>query len=163
MQKRHEQMTSYHHFTALFLICLLLIKKVYDLSVNRKTNEKGKNGRLLAAEGTSSGRSSMGISPRPMLMGAARNALKAFNARVSLTCPVCPRPQAATPALRPGVDRSLPGGRSWRTGRMAQYRTECIRLPYTAPMASHRAFFVKVRGTAWKGEHAAPHSRINSD
>ena len=49
-------------------------------------NEVGKNGRLLAAEGTSSGRSSTGISPRPMLMGAARNALRAFNARVSLTC-----------------------------------------------------------------------------
>lgn len=31
------------------------------------------------------GRSSTGISPRPMLMGAARNALRAFNARVSLT------------------------------------------------------------------------------
>ena len=46
---------------------------------------------------------------------------------------VRPRPRAATPALRPGGDRSLPGGRSWRTGRMARYRTECIRLPYTAP------------------------------
>ena len=30
--------------------------------------------------------SSTGVSPRPMLMGAARNALRAFNARVSLTC-----------------------------------------------------------------------------
>ena len=30
--------------------------------------------------------SSTGISPRPMLVGAARNALWAFNARVSLTC-----------------------------------------------------------------------------
>ena len=36
-----------------------------------------------------------------MLVGAARNALWAFNARVSLTCPVCHRPQDATPALRP--------------------------------------------------------------
>ena len=57
--------------------------------------------------------------------------------------PIRPRPQTATPALRPGVDRSLPGGRSWRTGRMARYRTECIRLPYAAPEASRRAFFVK--------------------
>ena len=32
------------------------------------------------------GRSSMGISPRPMLMGAPRNALRAFNAGVSLSC-----------------------------------------------------------------------------
>ena len=43
------------------------------------------------------------------------------------------------------VYRSLPVGRSWRTGRMARYRTERIRLPYTAPAASRRAFFVKVR------------------
>ena len=42
-----------------------------------------------------------------MLMGAAHNALWAFNARVSLTLPVCHRPQAATLALRPGVVRSL--------------------------------------------------------
>ena len=31
------------------------------------------------------GRSSTGISPRPMLMGAPRNALRAFNAGVSYT------------------------------------------------------------------------------
>ena len=36
--------------------------------------------------------------------------------------PVRHGPQAATPALRSGVDRSLPGGRSWRTGRMARYK-----------------------------------------
>ena len=30
--------------------------------------------------------SSTGVSPRPMLMGAACNALRAFNERVSLTC-----------------------------------------------------------------------------
>ena len=57
--------------------------------------------------------------------------------------PVCHRPQSAASALRPSVDRSLPKGRSWRTGRMARYRTECIRLPYAAPEASRRAFFVK--------------------
>ena len=32
------------------------------------------------------GRSSTGISPRPMLMGAAHDALWASNARVSLSC-----------------------------------------------------------------------------
>ena len=32
------------------------------------------------------GRSSTGISPRPMLMGAAHDALRASNARVSLSC-----------------------------------------------------------------------------
>ena len=82
-----------------------------------------------------------------MLMGAARNALWAFNARVSLTCLY---------VIARGLPRLLCGsvwiarsqGRSWRTGRMARYRTECIRLPYTAPVASHRAFFVKEHGAS---------------
>ena len=52
------------------------------------------------------GRSSTGISPRPMLMGAAHNALRAFNARVSLTLPMLRCPQAATLVFRPGSDRS---------------------------------------------------------
>ena len=90
-----------------------------------------------------------------MLMGAAHNALWAFNARVSLTLPVCHRPQAATLALRSGAVRSpvtvVPScgleTRSWRTGRMARHKQECIRLSYAAPLASQRAFFVKVRNT----------------
>ena len=85
-----------------------------------------------------------------MLMGAAHNALWAFNARVSLTLPVCHRPQAATLALRSGAVRSpvtvVPScgleTRSWRTGRMARHKQECIRLPYTAALASQRAFFI---------------------
>jgi len=93
-----------------------------------------------------------------MLMGAAHNALRAFNARVSLTLPVRRRPQAATLALRPGVVRSpvtvVPScgleTRSWRTGRMARHKQECIRLPYTAALASQRAFFVKVLPPATK-------------
>ena len=87
--------------------------------------------------------SSTGISPRPMLMGAAHDALRASNARVSLTCLYViarrvPRPLCG----QVWIARSRRGG-SWRTGRMARYRTECIRLPYAAPEASHRAFFVK--------------------
>ena len=90
-----------------------------------------------------------------MLMGAAHNALWAFNARVSLTLPVCHRPQAATLALRSGAVRSpvtvVPScgleTRSWRTDRMARHKQECIRLPYTAALTSQRAFFVKVRNT----------------
>ena len=120
--------------------------------------EKRQYGWLLAAEGTSSGRSSTGVSPRPMLMGAAHNALRAFNARVSLTLPVRCRPQAATLALRSGAVRSpvtvVPScgleTRSWRTGRMARHKQECIRLPYTAALASQRAFFVKVLPSATK-------------
>ena len=88
-----------------------------------------------------------------MLMGAAHNALRAFNARVSLTLPVCHRPQAATLALRSGAVRSpvtvVPScgleTRSWRTGRMARHKQECIRLPYTAALASQRAFFFENR------------------
>ena len=91
-------------------------------------------------------------------MGAAHNALWAFNARVSLTLPVCHRPQAATLALRSGAVRSpvtvVPScgleTRSWRTGRMARHKQECIRLPYTAALASQRAFFVKVLPPATK-------------
>ena len=93
-----------------------------------------------------------------MLMGAAHNALWAFNARVSLTLPVCHRLQAATLALRSGAVRSpvtvVPScgleTRSWRTDRMARHKQECIRLPYTAALASQRAFFVKVLPPATK-------------
>ena len=84
--------------------------------------------------------------------------LWAFNARVSLTLSVCHRPQAATLALRSGAVRSpvtvVPScgleTRSWRTGRMARHKQECIRLPYTAALASQRAFFVKVLSPATK-------------
>ena len=78
-----------------------------------------------------------------MLMGATHNALRAFNARVSLTC-LC------------FVAHKLPRlffGPVWiaRSWEVMAYRpsgsaqTECIRLPYAAPEASHRAFFFKVQ------------------
>lgn len=95
----------------------------------------------MAAKENFFGHSSTGISPRPMLMGAPHNALRAFNAGVSLTLPMRHRSQAATLALQSGVDRSSvwKGSRpadlqqsSWRTGCMARHRQECIRLPYAA-------------------------------
>ena len=49
---------------------------------------------------------------------------------------VCHRPQSAASALRPGVDRSLPEGKSWRTGRMARYRQNvsvCLMLRRRPP------------------------------
>ena len=115
------------------------------------------------------GRSSTGISPRPMLMGAPRNALRAFNAGVSLSCL---RVLAhRLPPLFCGLVLSLTclvevpscglATGSWRTGRPARRRqivSVCLIL-HTAPEASRRAFFVKelYRGTAWKGgKHAAP-------
>ena len=44
-------------------------------------------------------------------------------------------------------DMQLAPTTSWRTGRMARHKQECIHLPYTAALASQRAFFVKVRNT----------------
>ena len=99
------------------------------------------------------GRSSTGISPRPMLMGAPRNALRAFNAGVSLSCLrilahrlphlFCGLVLSLTCLV--GVPSCGLATGSWRTGRMAQHRQECIRLPYAAPEASRRAFFFKVQ------------------
>ena len=97
------------------------------------------------------GRSSTGISPRPMLMGAAHDALRASNARVSLSCLHIIAHRLPHLFYGPGLSLSCLAGvpscglatGAWRTGRMARYRTECIRLPYAAPEASRRAFFVK--------------------
>ena len=47
-------------------------------------------------------------------------------------------------------DMQLAPTTSWRTGRMARHKQECIRLPYTAALASQRAFFVKVLPPATK-------------
>ena len=97
------------------------------------------------------GRSSTGISPRPMLMGAPRNALRAFNAGVSLSClcilahrlPRLFRGLVLSLTCLVGVPSCGLETRSWRTGRMARHKQECIRLPYTAALDSQRAFFVK--------------------
>ena len=106
---------------------------------------------------------STGISPRPMLMGAAHDALRASNARVSLSC-LRVLAHRMPPLLHGLVFVALLFGRGpvlrtcnrvmahWPTGST---QTDRIRLPYTAPEASRRAFFVKelYRGAAWKGEN----------
>ena len=76
------------------------------------------------------GRSSTGISPRPMLMGVPRNALRAFNAGVSLSC-LCILAHRL-PHLFCGLVLSLAclvgvpscglATGSWRTGRPAPRR-----------------------------------------
>ena len=104
------------------------------------------------------GRSSTGISPRPMLMGAPRNALRAFNAGVSLSClcilahrlPHLFRGLVLSLTCLVGVPSCGLATGSWRTGRVARHKQECIRLPYTAALASQRAFFVKVLPSATK-------------
>ena len=86
------------------------------------------------------GRSSTGISPRPMLMGAPRNALRAFNAGVSLSC-LCILAHRL-PHLFCGLVLSLTclvgvpscglATGSWRTGRPALHRqivSVCLMLP----------------------------------
>ena len=87
------------------------------------------------------GRSSTGISPRPMLMGAAHDALWASNAGVSLSClrilaHRMPHLFCRGPVLRTcnRVVAHRPTGST---------QTDRIRLPYAAPADSRRAFFVK--------------------
>ena len=107
------------------------------------------------------GRSSTGISPRPMLMGVPRNALRAFNAGVSLSCLrvlahrlphlFCGLMFVALLFGRGPVLRTCNRVMAHRPTGSTQ--TDRIRLPYTAPEASQRAFFVKelYGDAAWKG------------
>ena len=86
------------------------------------------------------GRSSTGISPRPMLMGAPRNALRAFNAGVSLSClcilahrlPHLFRGLVLSLTCLVGVPSCGLATGSWRTGRPAPHRqivSVCLMLP----------------------------------
>ena len=111
-----------------------------------------------------------------MLMGAARNALRAFNARVSLTCLYVIAHKL--PCLFYGlvfVAHLFRRGPVLRTcNRVMAHRptgsaqTECIRLPYTAPEASRRAFFVKIQspvqgnGSQGKGKPVPPPGLVRS-
>ena len=105
---------------------------------------------------TAAGRSSTGISPRPMLMGAPRNDLRAFNAGVSLSC-LCILAHRS-PHLFCGLVLSLTclvgvpscglATGSWRTGRPAPNRqivSVCLMLP--------KGFLCQgaIQGATWKG------------
>ena len=106
------------------------------------------------------GRSSTGNSPRPMLMGVPRNALRAFNAGVSLSCLrvlahrlphlFCGLMFVALLFGRGPVLRTCNRVLAHRPTGSTQ--TDRIRLPYAAPEASRRAFFVKER-------YRAPHGK----
>jgi len=102
------------------------------------------------------GRSSTGISPRPMLMGAPRNALRAFNAGVSLSClcifahrlPHLFRGLVLSLTCLVGVPSCGLATGSWRTGRPAPHRqivSVCLMLP--------EGFLCQgaIQGTTWKG------------
>ena len=86
------------------------------------------------------GRSSTGISPRPMLMGAAHDALWASNARVSLSClrilahrlPHLFYGSVLSLTCLVGVPSCGLATGSWRTGRPALHRqivSVCLMLP----------------------------------
>ena len=90
------------------------------------------------------GRSSTGISPRPMLMGAPRNALRAFNAGVSLSClcifahrlPHLFRGLVLSLTCLVGVPSCGLATGSWRTGRPAPRRqivSVCLMLRRRPP------------------------------
>ena len=106
------------------------------------------------------GRSSTGISPRPMLMGVPRNALRAFNAGVSLSCLRVLAHRLPHLFCGPVFIARLFGRDPvlWTCNRVMAHRptgsaqTDCIRLPYTAPEASRRAFFVKELNGAPRGK-----------
>ena len=90
------------------------------------------------------GSSSTGISPRPMLMGAPRNALRAFNAGVSLSC-LCILAHRLLHLFRGlvlsltclvGVPSCGLATGSWRTGRPAPHRqivSVCLMLRRRPP------------------------------
>ena len=94
------------------------------------------------------GRSSTGISPRPHADGCGARCFVGVQCASLIILPAHPRPQAATPVLRPGfVAHLFCRGPVLRTcNRVVAHRptgstqTDRIRLPY----AAQRAFFVKV-------------------
>ena len=90
------------------------------------------------------GRSSTGISPRPMLMGAAHDALRASNARVSLSClrilahrlPHLFYGSVLSLTCLVGVPSCGLATGSWRTGRPAPHRqivSVCLMLRRRPP------------------------------
>ena len=106
------------------------------------------------------GRSSTGISPRPMLMGVPRNALRAFNAGVSLSCLrvlahrlphlFCGLMFVALLFGRGPVLRTCNRVMAHRPTGSTQ--TDRIRLPYAARRLSLSRWGWE---TVWKGAHTA--------
>ena len=82
-----------------------------------------------------------------MFMGASHNALWAFNARVSLTrLRVVARKPLRLLCGVGGGRSAFPCGKSIMAHPPhGSEQTDRVRLPYAAPEASHRAFFVKER------------------
>ena len=58
-------------------------------------------------------------------------------------------------------DMQLAPTTSWRTGRMARYRTECIRLPYDAPPLSCGRICQGTKGPPGKQAGGERESRLS--
>ena len=112
------------------------------------------------------GRSSTGISPRPMLMGAAHDALWASNARVSLSClcilahklPHLFRGLVLSLSCLVGVPSCGLATGSWRTGRPAPHRqivSVCLMLRRRPP-AGLSLSRSDTGHHMERGKHAAP-------
>ena len=108
------------------------------------------------------GRSSTGISPRPMLMGAAHDALWASNARVSLSClrilahrlPHLFYGSVLSLTCLVGVPSCGLATGSWRTGRPAPHRqivSVCLMLRRRPPAGLSLSRSDTIQGTTWKG------------
>ena len=115
---------------------------------------------------TAAGRSSTGISPRPMLMGAPRNALRAFNAGVSLSClrilahrlPHLFYGLVLSLTCLVGVPSCGLATGSWRTGRPAPHRqivSVCLMLRRRPP-AGLSLSRSDTGHHMERGKHAAP-------
>ena len=112
------------------------------------------------------GRSSTGISPRPMLMGAAHDALWASNARVSLSClrilahrlPHLFYGSVLSLTCLVGVPSCGLATGSWRTGRPAPHRqivSVCLMLRRRTP-AGLSLSRSDTGHHMERGKHAAP-------
>ena len=112
------------------------------------------------------GRSSTGISPRPMLMGAAHDALWASNARVSLSClrilahrlPHLFYGSVMSLTCLVGVPSCGLATGSWRTGRPAPHRqivSVCLMLRRRPP-AGLSLSRSDTGHHMERGKHAAP-------
>ena len=106
------------------------------------------------------GRSSTGISPRPMLMGAAHDALWASNARVSLSClrilahrlPHLFYGSVLSLTCLVGVPSCGLATGSWRTGRPAPHR-QIVSVFLMLRRRLPPGFLCQgaIQGTTWKG------------
>ena len=103
-----------------------------------------------------------GVSPRPMLMGAPRNAVWAFNVGVSLCVLRCRRPQSRYACFAAwyrslALNRGHGAPAAWLGAKGTYLICPILRRHYLAPLSLSRCSrFTHRQGKAWKGEAALP-------